>query len=490
MALASFLRGADELFDFEVLRFRAKALAFQPYVEKKAAVPEWLGKLSYDEYNEIAFDSHHSWWRAEGLPFQLQFFHPGGLFTRPVRMNEVVNRVARPIAFSTRFFDYRKGKPGRVPADLGFAGFRILTELNQQGKWDELVSFLGASYFRALGKGQHYGISARGLAVNTAEPGPEEFPVFEEFWVERPAAGAREVTVYALLNSPSMAGAYRFVFTAGDTTVVRVRGAVYCRKNPSVFGIAPLTSMYAHGENSGWSQVDFRPEVHDSDGLLIENGAGEWIWRPLTNPQGVRVVAFQDNAPKGFGLMQRDRQFEHYGDLEAFYHQRPSLWVEPKGNWGPGSVRLVELPTKDEFGDNIVAFWVPAKLPAVGEPIEFEYNLHWMSDAGRRPPNGQVASTHVAGVPGRVELKRFVIEFTSAYLHAQPDDPEIETLVHVGSGARLEHPAVVMKNRFTGAWRVVFEIRPDPSGGPVELRCFLRKGQHVLTETWSYLWSP
>lgn len=488
--LAAGVHGADELFDFEVLRFRAKALAFQPYVEASPVVPAWLGKLSYDEYNEIQFDPRRSWWRAEELPFQLQFFHPGGLFTRPVRMNEVVNRVARPIAFSTRFFDYRKTRPGRVPGDLGFAGFRMLTELNRTGKWDEMVAFLGASYFRALGKGQHYGLSARGLAVNTAEPGGEEFPYFEEFWVERPAPGGTTATVYALLDSPSMAGAYRFIFAPGDDTVVRVRGAVYCRKNPDVLGIAPLTSMYAHGENSGWSRDDFRPEVHDSDGLLIENGAGEWIWRPLTNPKGVRVAAFQDHAPKGFGLLQRDRQFEHYGDLEAFYHLRPSLWVEPVGDWGAGSVRLVELPTKDEFGDNIVAFWTPAKLPAAGEPIEFEYDLHWVSETGRRPPAGQTVSTRVASVPGRAELKRFVIEFASSYLLAQPDDPAIEAVVNVSGGARQEHPAVALKNRFTGAWRVIFEIRPDPSGSPVELRCFLRKGQHVLTETWSYLWSP
>ena len=490
LALTSLARGADELFDFDVLRFRAKALAFQPYVEPKPVVPEWLQRMSYDEYNEIQFDSRQSWWRAEQLPFQLQFFHPGGLFTRPVRMNEVVNHVARPIEFSPRFFDYRKSRPGRVPADLGFAGFRVVTELNQPGKMDELVAFLGASYFRALGKQQHYGLSARGLAVDTAEPTGEEFPRFEEFWVERPAAGAGELTVYALLNSPSMAGAYRFIFMPGETTVVRVRASVYCRRNPTVLGLAPLTSMYAHGENSGWSQTDFRPEVHDSDGLLMENGAGEWIWRPLTNPKGVRVVAFQDNNPKGFGLMQRDREFEHYSDLEAFYHQRPSAWVEPVGNWGPGSVRLVELPTKDEFGDNIVAFWVPAKLPAIGEPIEFEYKLHWLSDPVRRPPAGYVISTRVAGVPGRAELKRFVLEFAGPYLNAQPDDPAIEAVVTVGEGAKLENEAVVVKNRFTGAWRVAFEIRPDSSGHPVELRCFLHKGQHLLTETWSYLWNP
>lgn len=488
LALAG--RAADELFDFDVLRFRAKALAFQPYVETKPVVPEWLQKLSYDEYNQIQFDGRQSWWRAEQLPFLLQFFHPGGLFTRAVRMNEVVNRVARPIPFSPRFFEYRKGRPGRVPSDLGFAGFRVVTELNEPGKLDELVSFLGASYFRALGRDQYYGISARGLAVNTAEPGGEEFPMFEEFWVERPAPGAKDVTVYALLNSPSMAGAYRFVITPGDSTVMRVRAAVYCRKNPAVFGIAPLTSMYAHGENSGWSQSDYRPEVHDSDGLLIANGAGEWIWRPLTNPRGVRVAGFRDNSPKGFGLLQRDREFEHYSDLEAYYHQRPSLWVEPVGNWGAGSVRLVEIPTANEFGDNIVAFWVPDALPPAGDPVEFEYNLHWMSDPGRRPPAGYVTSTRVAGVPGRGELRRFIIEFTGPYLSGQPADPAIEAVVQVTGGAKQDHPAVLVKNRFNGAWRVAFEIQPDASGAPVELRCFLRKGQHVLTETWSYLWNP
>jgi glucans biosynthesis protein len=402
----------------------------------------------------------------------------------------VVNRVARPIGFSARFFDYGKNKVGRVPADLGFAGFRVLQELNAPGKWDEIISFLGASYFRALAQGQHYGLSARGLALDTAEPTGEEFPVFEEFWIERPPLGGRSIVVYALLHGPSVAGAYQFVITPGEETVMRVRAAVYCRKNPVVFGIAPLTSMYAHGENSGWSQTDFRPEVHDSDGLLIETGAGEWIWRPLSNPVGVRVAAFQEVGPRGFGLLQRDRQFEHYGDLEAFYHQRPSLWVEPVGNWGAGSVRLVELPTKDEFGDNIVAFWVPAKLPAPGEAIEFEYKLRWFSDAARRPPAGQTVSTRVAGVPGLPALRRFVLEFTSSYLNAQPEDPGIEALVSVTGGAALENRPVVQKNRFTGAWRVVFEIRPDPSGSPVELRCFLRKGQHVLTETWSYLWNP
>ena len=490
-ALGAAFARADELFDFEVLQFRAKSLAAQPYQESKSRVPDWLRQLSYDEYRDIRFDPRLSWWRADELPFQLQFFHPGGSFNQPVQVSEVVNKVAQSIGFSPRFYDYGKVRRGwRAPSDMGFAGFKVLQELNQPGKWDEVISFLGASYFRALGKDQHYGLSARGLAVNTIDSGGEEFPVFEEFWIERPLIGGRSLTVYALLNSPSVTGAYRFVVLPGEETVVRVKAAVYCRKNPRQLGFAPLTSMFAHGENTGWSRTDFRPEVHDSDGLLMETGAGEWVWRPLVNPRGVRSTMFLDKSPRGFGLMQRDRQFAHYDDLEAYYHQRPSAWVEPVGDWGIGAVRLLEIPTGDEFSDNIVAFWSPAQLPPAGEPIEFEYNLHWLTEPDRRPPAGYAASTRIAVVAGRPELRRFVLEFAGPYLSGQPDDPEIEAVLTLGAGLSQAGHTVVQKNRFTGAWRVVFEVRAGPADTPVELRCFLRKGPHVLTETWSYLWNP
>jgi glucans biosynthesis protein len=483
------LRAAETAFDFEVLQFRAKTIAAQPYKEKPSRVPASFQKYNYDDYRLIQFDGTRAWWSNERLPFEMQFFHPGWLYNKSVQLNELVGPESKRIDFSKQLFIYGGKKPWLIPADMGFAGFRIEYGLNQPDKMDELAVFLGASYFRALAREQRYGLSARGLALNTGEPDGEEFPVFEEFWIERPAAEAKSITVYALMDSPSVAGAYRFVITPGVETVMRVRAAVYCRKNPRVFGIAPLTSMFAHGENSGWSQTDFRPEVHDSDGLLVESGAGEWLWRPLTNPKAVSIVAFMDKAPRGFGLLQRDRQFEHYDDLEAYYHLRPSVWVEPVGNWGPGSVRLVELPTADETNDNIVAFWVPGQLPPAGEPIVFEYDLHWMTDPGRRPPAGFVSSTRLANVMGHPELKRFVVEFAGAYLTAEPDDPEIEAIVTVGAGARQAGGVVVQKNRFNNTWRVIFEIKPDPAAPLVELRCFLRKGQHVLTETWSYLWN-
>jgi glucans biosynthesis protein len=481
---------AEGLFDFEVLQFRAKNLAEHPYEARISRVPDWLLKYNYDQYRDIRFDPMRAWWRDDRLPFQLQFFHPGGIYNQTVQMNELVGKEPERIDFSSGLFTYGANRPKRVPSNMGFAGFRIHYALNRPGYLDELAVFLGASYFRALGAGQHYGLSARGLALNTGEPGGEEFPSFQEFWIERPGASAKTITVYALLDSPSVAGAYRFIITPGADTVMQVKAAIYCRKNPKVFGVAPLTSMFAHGENTGWARNDYRPEVHDSDGLLIHSGSGEWLWRPLTNPRSMQTAMFMDQSPLGFGLLQRDREFEHYDDLEAFYQQRPSAWVEPIGNWGPGAVHLVELPTSGETEDNIVAFWVPQQLPPAGEPIQFEYNLHWMTDPGRRPPAGYTTSTRLATVANHPELQRFVLEYSGPYLSAQPDDPEIEAVVTVGTGAAQVGATVVQKNHFTGTWRVVFEIKPGAGGGPVELRCFLRKGPHVLTETWSYLWNP
>ncbi|MDD3180643.1 MAG: glucan biosynthesis protein G [Opitutaceae bacterium] len=478
----------EDSFDFETLRFRAKTLATRPYIARASRVPKFLLDYTYDQYRDIRFDPAHTLWRPEQLPFQLQFFHSGWLYRTPVQINELNDGEASPIKFSSRLFDYgRNRRSGRIPEDMGFAGFRILHDLNKPG--DELASFLGASYFRVLCEQAHYGLSARGLALNTADPGGEEFPSFEEFWIERPQPGAKRLRVYALLDGPSVTGAYQFNFVPGPATVVHVRAVIFCRQSATTLGMAPLTSMFWHGENSLPQAADFRPEVHDSDGLLIENGRGEWIWRPVTNPSRARVTSFLDDNPRGFGLLQRDRQFSHYEDLEAYYHLRPSVWVEPLGPWGSGAVRLVELPTVNEFNDNIVAFWRPDQLPPPGEPIVFEYRLHWMIETGQRPAHGFTSMTKIAEVQNEPGSKRFVLEFDGPYLNRQPDDPAVKAVVTVGDGAILRH-TVVQKNRFTGAWRVMFTIAPDGSGREVELRCFLRKHEHALTETWSYLWSP
>ena len=481
------LIAADAPFDFETVRARASALAMKPYVAPVTRVPEWLLRLSYDEHRRIRFDESHSWWRSENLPFQLQFFHPGFVQSGTVQISEVVKGKAKPIEFDRGLFIYDRITPGELPPTMGFAGFRMLYHLNKAN--DEIGAFQGASYYRLLCQKAVYGLSARGLALNTAEPGGEEFPIFTEFWIEKPMALAKSITLYALLDSASVAGAFRFEIAPGAKTSVQVKSALYFRKAVTTVGIAPLTSMFWHGENTNALTNDFRPEVHDSDGLSINTGTGEWLWRPLHNPNAARTAAFSDTTPRGFGLSQRDRNFENYQDLEAAYHLRPGVWVEPFGDWGKGSVRLVELSTPDETNDNIVAFWVPEKTPTIGQPLDLEYRLNWYIDESYLPSGYVIATRHGRTKTHETDLERFFVDFGGAEITKLEASPDVESIVTVGAGAKLVH-SIAQKNPYNNTWRAAFAIRPDGSGKPVELRCFLRKPKEVLTETWSYLWQP
>jgi len=484
---------ASEHFDFEVLRYKAKMLSSRPYETRPVRVPDWLmaPSLSYDQHRDIRYRPSQSWWMRDKSSFQLQFFHPGFIFNKTVQLWETRANRATLIPFDRALFDYGQNKLDReIPSDMGYSGFRVHYPLNNPNYLDELVVFQGASYYRALCANAVYGLSARGLAIDTAESTGEEFPVFEEFWIEKPTREDKSITAYALLDSQSVAGAYRFTITPGVETIVQVKSTIFLRRPVKVLGIAPLTSMFWHGESSTNHYSDFRPEVHDSDGLMIAHAGGEWLWRPLTNPDKVYSSAFADQNPRGFGLIQRDRAFSSYEDLEANYHLRPSAWVETIGNWGKGFVRLVEIPTPDETNDNIVAFWQPEFPAAPGEPMTFEYKLHWYLGNEIKPPAGYSIATRVGhSKTHEPDLQRFIVDFDSPYLHNKPQDPEVEAVVSVGKGATLVHQAL-QKNRFNGSWRLAFALRPDGSKEPVELRCFLRKKPHVLTETWSYRWNP
>jgi glucans biosynthesis protein len=489
-------------FTFQSVVQEAKKLSEKPYKNQKGEVPDPLLAINYDQWRDIRFKPDKSFWRKEGLPFTLQFFHPGLFYDRTVTLYTITPKgEVRPIPFSKDLFTYRREEvEPLVPDNLGFAGFRIHHPINKPDYYDEVAVFLGASYFRAIGRRMNYGLSARGLAVDTVLPSGEEFPYFRKFWIHEPQPDAEEISLYALLDSPSVAGAYHFVIRPGKETVVDVDLTLFLRKPVAKLGIAPMTSMFQYGENS-YARVmdDFRPEIHDSDGLMIATATGEWIWRPLVNPKTLLVNSFQVNNPAGFGLVQRDLDFDHYQDLESNFENRPSLWISPVGSWGEGRVELIQIPTAKEFYDNIVAFFVPSKLPEKGEPLSFAYQMVWhYSTDSPRPPAGRVIATRTAST--KVEgARKFVVDFSGAQIDSLSADKPVEGVVTVGSGAKFMEQQVY-KNRFTGGWRIVFQILLDEAlstdkdrpktKDPVELRAFLKLGDNVLTETWSYAYEP
>jgi glucans biosynthesis protein len=346
-------------FDRSVVRQLARDAASKPYKAPDTKLPDNLKNLDYDHYRQIRFLPERALWRSEKLPFQVQFFHRGLFYEPRVDIYEVVNGQATKIAYRADDFSFGDNPAPPPDSDLGFAGFRIHAPINRPDYYDEVCVFLGASYFRAVAKGETYGLSARGLAINTGESKGEEFPLFKTFWIEKPATNATSVVVHALLDSPSTTAAYRFTIRPGDTTVFDVEMAIYPRVDLDHAGLVPMTSMFFFGSNDRTNVDDFRPSVHDSDGLAIYNGRGEELWRPLSNPRDLQISSFSDLNPRGYGLMQRQKNFYSYEDLESKFETRPSLWAEPIGDWGEGAVQLVEIPTKEEIHDNIASFWRP-----------------------------------------------------------------------------------------------------------------------------------
>jgi glucans biosynthesis protein len=487
------LIGTPEPFDYARLKGRARGLAGVAYQPPTVGLPPEVAALDWDQYQSIVYRADHALWAAERLRFQVRLFHLGLFFREPVHVYEVADGQAREIAYDPEMFDYGKSglQASHLPRDLGFAGFRIFMQPDFKR---DVSAFLGASYFRAVGGEMQYGISARGLAIDTGLARAEEFPRFTAFWLERPARSADTLTVYALLDSPSITGAYRFGIRPGTTQVMDVDAALYPRRSVERLGIAPLTSMYQYGENDRRMAEDWRPEIHDSDGLSMWTGSGEWLWRPLVNPAQLRYSALVDENPKGFGLLQRDRVFDHYQDDGAFYERRPSLWVEPRHGWGKGAVELIELPTRDETFDNIVAFWHPERTLQPGEELLFAYRLYWGARMPFQPPQAHVVATRtgIGGVVGRKREYfswRFVVDFAGGMLAKVPPKPGPEPVITASSG-EVEITSARPLDAIRG-YRMMFDLRiADDVAGPIDLRGFLRLGNVALTETWTYQWSP
>jgi glucans biosynthesis protein len=496
--------GTAEAFSFEGLKARARDLAGKPYEPPPNPKPDVLEKIDYDAHGKIKFKPELALWANGPSPWPVTFFHLGRYFQKPVRMHVLDDGKAREIVYDESYFEMPADSPAKqLPPGAGFAGFRFQESRSghpgrkgekldwQKNDW---VAFLGASYFRAIGELYQYGLSARGLAVDPAVGDrPEEFPDFTHVWLETPGEAAEHVVVYALLSGPSVAGAFRFRMHRGKGVDMEIEQELHLRKDVARLGVAPLTSMYWYSETAKTTMVDWRPEVHDSDGLALWTGSGERAWRPLNNPQRTVASSFVDDNPRGFGLMQRDREIGHYLD-GVFYERRPSLWIETLGQWGKGSVQLIEIPTDDEIHDNIVAMWVPEAPAKAGNAYNFRYRLHWLADEPFPPTLGRVVATRLGngGQPGTVRprgVRKFMVEFKGPALEHIPFGVKPEVVLSASRGTFSYVFAEAVPNDVPGHWWAQFDLTVDGTD-PVEMRCFLRGGDKVLTETWLYQYWP
>lgn len=489
--------GAPIAFGFDALKKRARDMAKTAYVAPTSAAKDILWDIDYDAHGKIKFKSDLALWANGPSEFPVTFFHLGRYFQKPVRMHVVERGQSREIVYDDSYFDMPADSPAKkLPANSGFAGFRLQEARGGKLDWrkNDWVAFLGASYFRAIGELYQYGLSARGVSINTVVYNtPEEFPDFTHIYFETPQPGSDTVTLYALLDGPSVTGAFRFAMRRGRDVVMDIDQALYLRKDVARLGIAPLTSMYWFSQTNKKTGTDWRPEVHDSDGLAMWTGSGERIWRPLNAPPNTIASAFTDNNPRGFGLCQRDRVFDHYLD-GVFYNRRPTLWIEPKGNWGEGTIQLIENPTDDEIHDNIVAMWVPAAPAKAGQAYEFAYRTLWVANepspgdlarcvATRLGNGGQMGTVRPKGV------RKFVVEFLGPALAHLPAGVMPEIVLNTSRGTFSNIRTEAVPDDVPGHWRAEFDLTVD-GNTPVELRAYLKQGENVLSETWMYQYHP
>ncbi|TCN82337.1 glucan biosynthesis protein G [Shewanella fodinae] len=483
------------VFDQDSVVKLAKQLADKPYVAPDESLPDSLKNLTQEQYKDIRFRPDAAIWKNQSLPYQLQLFHRGFYFKQLVELALVRGNQASHLAYNPDYFETGKSVTQPLPqGDIGYSGFRLHYPLNRKDYFDELLVFQGATYFRALGKGNNYGVSARGLALRTADPMGEEFPFFKAFWIEEPHDDSNLLVIHALLDSPSVTGAYRFSVRPGDNTQIDVEATLFPRVDLDKVGLAPGTSMYMHSLNGRQNTDDFRPEVHDSDGLLMLNGRSERLWRPLANPKTLQISAFMDNAPQGFGLIQRQRNYSAYQDLRTPYQTHPSLWVEPVGNWGQGSVILTEIPTQSEIHDNIVVFWRPIEPIRAGSQYRFAYRLSWGEEPAVKPGTVTVART----ASGRADISKPTAKrlFVIDYQLNDGKRPAVMPVPKVQSSSGSVDNVEIRENPHNGGYRLTFQF--DPKDAQVaELRAELQFDAAAgvdaaapgKVETWLYRWS-
>jgi glucans biosynthesis protein len=489
--------GVPAAFSFDDLKRLARRKVTEAYVPPRVPAAGVLNKIDYEAWGKITFNTDYALFQDSRFP--VTFFHLGFFFQKPVEIYAVENGQAREVIYDQSYFNMPADSPAKdLPNGAGFSGFRIQEPRDGALDWrkNDWVAFLGASYFRAIGELYQYGLSARAVALDTAvSDKAEEFPDFTRIYIETPGTSGASVTVHALLEGPSIVGACRFAMTRSKGVIMDIDQALFLRRPVSRFGLAPLTSMYWFSETAKPVAVDWRPEVHDSDGLALWTGWGQRIWRPLSDPPHIVASAFSDENPKGFGLLQRDRSFDHYLD-GVFYEKRPSLWVEPRGPWGKGAVQLIELPTRDEIQDNIIVAWVPETPAVAGAEFDLSYRLHWLADEPYPADLARCVATRLGrgGQPGQPRpegVRKFVVEFLGGPLARLPFGVKPEMVLGTSRGRITDYQVMeAVPDGVAGHWRAEFDLADVAGADPVEIHLHLTVGGTIVSETWMFQYHP
>jgi glucans biosynthesis protein len=475
--------GDGQRFDPAVIAEVARQLARRPFAAGADDLPDPFANLTQEQYAAVkALPSSHIW--ADGRGIAVEPLHRGFVFNDAVTLHLVEDGVVRRVAYDRARFEYgRLAIPPNLP-DIGFSGVRLHSSFGNSQPV-EFATIQGATFFRAVARGQSYGTVARALALKPADSRGEEFPVFRALWLERPAPGSNTITLHGIIDSESTAGAIRMTFRPGEMTIVDVETTLFPRVALEHVGLGGMGSTYLFGPNDRRNVDDVRPAVHDAGGLQMLNGRGEWLWRPLQNPETLQISAFLDASPRGFGLLQRERSFEAFHDDEQHYERRPSLWVEPLGDWGQGSIQLLEIPSDAEINDNVLAYWRPRAPMAAGSEVSFAYRQYWGWAPPERPPLALAAMTRVGrGSAGR--RRRFSVDFAGEML-GDNQAGDLKPMLTVAPGAVQNLRVWPYPERKVA--RVSFELDPGNENA-CEMRLILEMGGKPVSETWLYRWTP
>jgi glucans biosynthesis protein len=474
--------GPPSPFTPENLTNLARDLAKSPFKPPRSTLPDPFNNLTFEQYTSIRRAPNSAIWGEGHGGFALEPLNRGFIFAPPMELYIVDGGQSQRLIYDRSLYDFGKLQ---VPADLGdvgFSGVRILSGGGGEG-WKDAAIFQGATFFRSLARGQSYGVTARGLSIRTGDAQGEEFPLFRSLWIEKPTPAAGALVIHALLDSTSLTGAYRFTLRVGDATIIDTELTLYSRQAVDHVGLGCMAGMYLFGGLDHHRSDDVRQSVYDVTGLQIQNGEGEWIWRPVANRETLQISAFGDHNPRGFGLLQRNRSFDSFGDDDAHWELRPSLWIEPIGDWGEGEVMLLEIPSDSENNDNIIAQWRPKAGLAQGASVSFAYRQFWCWTPPAHSDGAIVMNSRVGKFGKRW---RFVVEFASEQFADPQKAAEASPAIEANPGQIVAFRAYPYKERHSV--RVVFDLEPG-SEGFSEMRMVLKAANKPVSETWLYRWT-